>query len=53
ITTLSSNPPKTSLYSTDGLLNGCSLSSLISLSTLISRLYLFLLLLGLLLPFLL
>ncbi|OCK92693.1 uncharacterized protein K441DRAFT_662850, partial [Cenococcum geophilum 1.58] len=34
ITTSSSNPPKTSLYSTDGSLNGCSLSSLISSSTL-------------------
>ncbi|OCK96686.1 uncharacterized protein K441DRAFT_37870 [Cenococcum geophilum 1.58] len=34
ITTLSSNPPKTSLYSTDGSLNGCCSSSLISISTL-------------------
>ncbi|OCK94940.1 uncharacterized protein K441DRAFT_659381, partial [Cenococcum geophilum 1.58] len=52
ITTSSSNPPKTSSYSTDGSLNGCSLSSLISSSTLI-LIYLLLLLLGLLLPFLL
>jgi hypothetical protein len=33
ITTLSSNPPKSLLYSTNGLLNSSSLSSLISLST--------------------
>ena len=36
ITTLSSNPPKTLLYSTNSLLNGYSLSSLISLFTLLA-----------------
>ena len=36
MTTLSSNPPKTLLYNTNGLLNGYFLSSLISLSTLLA-----------------